>query len=246
MRTTSSVRLIGGGSPRHINTFSNLYIYIILKKKKLVLFTVAIHYTHINAGSALFTIPCCPLQNNQHTISCCYCWLLSYSFLWGLGNIAQENTPADILVEDPLRRPLDMETVDQERELHKPNSSTKREAFVVIQIVKQRCGWTILTTFPSGFFFKGGMGEFHKIKKQSSRRSLLENLESSGAKIMMRGPMYYTPVMRGKIQCSKHHEDEFWEFFFNTAGTLLQRRIEDILGVILDLCNSGWNHHLGN
>ena len=30
--------LIGGGSPRHLNTFSNLFI-------------VAVHYKHINTGS---------------------------------------------------------------------------------------------------------------------------------------------------------------------------------------------------
>ena len=35
---------IGGGSPRHINTISNLYI-------------VAVHYTHINI----------------HAMYCCYC-----------------------------------------------------------------------------------------------------------------------------------------------------------------------------
>ena len=37
------------------------------------------------------------------------------SFLRGLGNIEQENTPADILIEDQPRPLLDMVTVDLER-----------------------------------------------------------------------------------------------------------------------------------
>ena len=39
-----------------------------------------------------------------------------------LGNIAQENTTADIWLKDQLQPPLYMVTVDQERELHKPKS----------------------------------------------------------------------------------------------------------------------------
>ena len=39
--------------------------------------------------------------------------------LRGLANIAQENTTANVLVEDQLRPPLKMVPVDQERELHK-------------------------------------------------------------------------------------------------------------------------------
>ena len=39
------------------------------------------------------------------------------------GNIAQETTTADSLIEDPELSPLDKVTVDQERELHKPNRS---------------------------------------------------------------------------------------------------------------------------
>ena len=52
------------------------------------------------------------LSITEHTISCCYCWLhpcrVRYSFLRGLDNIAQENTTADILLEDQLWSPLDM------------------------------------------------------------------------------------------------------------------------------------------
>ena len=62
---------------------------------------------------------------------------MSYSRLQRLGNIAQENTTnqtADVLVEDQLQPPLDMVTVDQERELHKPNIGTKRGSFVVLII----------------------------------------------------------------------------------------------------------------
>ena len=36
--------------------------------------------------------------------------------------MAQENTTADILIEDQLRPPLDMVTVDQERKMLQPNS----------------------------------------------------------------------------------------------------------------------------
>ena len=40
--------------------------------------------------------------------------------LRGLGNFAQENTIADILIEDQLQSPLDVIIVDQE--FHKSNS----------------------------------------------------------------------------------------------------------------------------
>ena len=45
---------------------------------------------------------------------------------WELGNIAQYNTKADILIENRLWPPLDMVTVDQERELHVLDIWTKR------------------------------------------------------------------------------------------------------------------------
>ena len=65
-------------------------------------------------------------KTSEHTISCCFCRLhpcrVSYSFLQGLGNIVQENTTADILIEDQLQPLWDMVTVVQERELHTPNS----------------------------------------------------------------------------------------------------------------------------
>ena len=38
--------------------------------------------------------------------------LFSYSFRQGLGNMAQSNTTADILIEEQLHAPLDMVTVD--------------------------------------------------------------------------------------------------------------------------------------
>ena len=47
-------------------------------------------------------------------------------------NIVQENTTADILIDDHYGLQLDRVTVDQEGELHKPiNSRTKHESFVV-------------------------------------------------------------------------------------------------------------------
>ena len=44
------------------------------------------------------------------------CTLLWVSYSLGLGNIAQENTTADVLVGDQLRPPLDKVTFDQEHE----------------------------------------------------------------------------------------------------------------------------------
>ena len=92
----------------HIN------IYFVL----LLLLTVAI------------CAPRCPLQNNQnipYLVAIVDCTLVE-----GLGNIAQENTTADILIEDQLQPPFDMVIADQEHELHKPNSCTKRESFIVV------------------------------------------------------------------------------------------------------------------
>ena len=54
--------------------------------------------------------------------------MVSYSFLRGLGNIAQVNTRADILVEDKLRPSSAMETVDQEQELNKPQIAEVSES----------------------------------------------------------------------------------------------------------------------
>ena len=89
--------LIDGRSSRHLNSFFQLLL-------------LAVNYTH----------------QYMLCMYCCYCWLypykVSYSFLRGLGNFAQEITKADILIEDQLLLPLDMATVDQEREMHKPNS----------------------------------------------------------------------------------------------------------------------------
>ena len=53
---------------------------------------------------------------------------VSYSFLRGLRlcNIAQ-NTTAYILVEDQLRLSLNIVTVDQERELHRPSSENSTD-----------------------------------------------------------------------------------------------------------------------
>ena len=65
-------------------------------------------------------ILCYPKYQNIHYIVVNvdkHPYRVRYSFLQGLGNIAQENTTADILIESQL-----WQTVDQERELHKPNS----------------------------------------------------------------------------------------------------------------------------
>ena len=93
--------LIGGGSPRHLNSFSNL--------KNIYIYFVAEHYTHQYTLCIVAIITAPKIK-------------VGYSFHCGLGNIAQENITADILIEDQLQPPLDMITVDQERELHRPNS----------------------------------------------------------------------------------------------------------------------------
>ena len=110
--------LIGRVSPRYLNTFSNLYI-------------VTVYYTHIiHAMYYCYCwqyphTPCCPLQTNQN-IPCIYAIVDgSHVRYIGLGNISQENSTADILVENQLWPPLDM-TVDQEQELHKREPQTKK------------------------------------------------------------------------------------------------------------------------
>ena len=68
--------------------------------------------------------PCGP--QSEHATSYCHCRLHPYSVSRqlpsGLDSIAQENPTTDILVEEQQIPPLDMVAVDQERELHKPNS----------------------------------------------------------------------------------------------------------------------------
>ena len=65
----------------------------------------------------------------------------------------------------------------------------------------------------------------HKMDRWSSRGHALENLESSGTKIMMSGPIVYTLVMRMKQEIqvvvfvlpAYHHSEEFkarvWSLF---------------------------------
>ena len=40
------------------------------------------------------------------------------------------------MVEDQLRSPLDLVTVEKERKLHKPNCWTKRWLFIVVWIIR--------------------------------------------------------------------------------------------------------------
>ena len=58
--------------------------------------------------------------------------------------MVQENTAADILIEDHLWPTLDKVTVDQEREFHKLN---RRGSFFVAQIISKSCILKILNTF---------------------------------------------------------------------------------------------------
>ena len=85
---------------------------------------------------------------SKHTISCRYCGLLPYR----VGTIAQQNTAADILVEDQPRLPLDVITVDQEWELHKPNSWIGCQSYV-LRIVNRSRVPTVYTLSPFYYSF---------------------------------------------------------------------------------------------
>ena len=56
-----------------------------------------------------------------------------------------------------------MVTVDQEQELHKPNSWIKRESSVVVRIVNISCVSTVLNTWATSFSL------LHWIEKQKIR-----------------------------------------------------------------------------
>ena len=108
-RTTSSV---------------NCWVEILLDIRAFSAFLLlAVHYTHINTCHVLLLLLTVSVyamlsRISEHYISCC----CDCFHLRELGNIAQENTAADILIADQLQPPLDKVKVYQERELHKPNS----------------------------------------------------------------------------------------------------------------------------
>ena len=67
MEDYTKCELIGGGFPRHLNTFSNLFV-------------VAVHYTHINTCYVLFLLLTAPMYTmlstthiSTHAMYCCYC-----------------------------------------------------------------------------------------------------------------------------------------------------------------------------
>ena len=99
--------LIGGGSLRHLNTLSNL-------KKNLYQNTLCI----------VAIVDCSHVHLVVHQNIPCLVAVVTApsSLLRGLDNITPENATVDILIKDQLRPPLDIATVDQERELHNPNS----------------------------------------------------------------------------------------------------------------------------
>ena len=74
--------------------------------------------------------------------------------------------------------PLEIVTVDPEHELNKPNNMTKQESFVVVRVVSLRFGLTILTISPfcCCLWISGS--------------SLLQHLESSGNKVVVRRVLY--------------------------------------------------------
>ena len=86
------------------------------------------------------------------------------------------------MIEYQLQPPLDMVTVNWEREVHKPNRYIyiyKQETFIVVQIINTS---SVDNSYHFFQFFW-----LHWIEKQSSSGRALENLESSGTEIMMVG-----------------------------------------------------------
>ena len=51
--------LIGGGLPRHLNTFSNLFIVAVHYQYMLCIVAIMLYHVHHKIS--------------EHTISCCYC-----------------------------------------------------------------------------------------------------------------------------------------------------------------------------
>ena len=138
-----------------------------------------VHYTH--QYTLLFWWHLYHVQNIRTYQHCCYCWLHSYyrdsnSFLRGLSNIAQANTTADILMEDQLRPPLDMVTVNQERE----RENCTNHIYSWNKCESNR-SWVTKIFFPSS--------SSSLKRKRSSCRCLLEHLESFSTKIKTRGPI---------------------------------------------------------
>ena len=83
-------KLIGGGSPRHLNTFSNLFIVAVHYTHQHMLCIVAIvdcthlyhvvHYTLINTCYVLLLLLTAPMYTmlsttytSTHAMYCCYC-----------------------------------------------------------------------------------------------------------------------------------------------------------------------------
>ena len=203
----------------------------------------------------LFTVPMYTMSSklSDHTVSCCYCWLhpcrVSYCFLQGLGNIAQENIMADSLIEDQVWPLLDMVTVDKEREFHKPNSLTKHESFFMVWTVNRSCVLAILATSAAVFFL------LNWFKKQNSRGCLWEHLQSS-CKIMIRRPIIRCLCVRRNRERNKHTTNSCWWilrvfsltimgflWFFRcwfTTLAMYSSRPWNSFGA-----NIGWSHHLG-
>ena len=111
-----------------------------------------------------------------------------------LGNVAHENTTAAILVEGRLRPPL--VTVDQERQVHRPIS----EPCVIRRQHKLCLDDTYHSTPPTPIF---NFLLLDWMEKQSSRRRLLEHLESSRAKILMGRPIVCHFFMGRNIQTNR-------------------------------------------
>ena len=106
-------------SPRNLNFFYIAYCCCTLHIKKTLLCLVAsvdcTHVRHVAPYKIIRTFHILLLSLTAPI-------QVSYSFLQVLGNIAQEKTTADILVDVQLLPPLDMVTADQDHELHKPKS----------------------------------------------------------------------------------------------------------------------------
>ena len=73
-RTTCKCVLIGGRSPRHLNTFSYLLPVAVRYTNQYMLCTVAIVCCTLHTPiHAMYC--CCTLHTPIHAMHCCYCWL---------------------------------------------------------------------------------------------------------------------------------------------------------------------------
>ena len=122
--------------------------------------------------------------------------------------------------------------------LYKPNSWTKSESLVVVWIINVVSA--VLNTFTGSFFVCLFLLPW--IKKWSSHGHLLEHLESSGTKIMMRWPIVHQ-MCRNKLWWISHFPlgpclPQLPMFFFCVCCRFSIQSIQGTLRILLKLLGS--------